>query len=237
MRRAQSHVVGVALMLGVATVALGGLTVTVGSLVDAQTAGADAVRVADDIDGALQPASTTGPHSGRLEFADGSLSSAERDLRVFRNGTAVAEHAVDALVFEAGERRVAYLAGAIVRGRPGNAWLTADPLVSASERNDVFVVGAPRLGGDVAVAGEGSVTVTLRTNVTHDRRTLGAGRYAVAVETATAEPFERYFRERNATVQRRDLDGDGTASVIASYPGTRRGYLVVHDLSLEVAHG
>jgi hypothetical protein len=225
-------------MLGVATVALGGLTVTVGSLVDAQTASADATRIAGQMDEAIQPASTTGPDSGRLQFADGSLTTVERDLRVLRNGSVVAEHAVDALVFEAGDRRVASLGGAIVRGRSGNAWLTADPLVTDSERNAVLVVGVPRLGADgVAVAGAGSVAVTLRTNVTHDRRTLGPGRYAVAVETATPEPFERYFRDNNATVERRDFDGDGTESVVADYPKTRRGYLVVHDLALEVDSG
>ena len=238
MSRAQSHVVGVALLLGITTIALGGLTVTVGSVVDAQTATADATRVADGMDRALQPASTTGPHAGQVRFAGGQLSTVERDLRVLRNGTVVDTVGVDALVFEADDRRVAFLAGALVQGTSGNAWLTRDPLVTDSERTAVVAVGAPRLGaGRIARAGAGPTTLTLRTNVSHARRDLGRGRYAVALETATPEPFERYFERNNATVGRRDFDGDGTPSVVASYPGVRQGYLVVHDLALEVDDG
>lgn len=58
--RGQSHVVGVALLLGISVVALGSLTVVVGSLVDAGTASANAMRVADEMDGALRPVETTG---------------------------------------------------------------------------------------------------------------------------------------------------------------------------------
>jgi hypothetical protein len=238
MSRAQSHVVGVALMLAVAVVAVGGLTAVVGSLVDGQTANADATRVADGMDDALRPLSTTGPHTGRVQFASGQLGTAERDLRVLENGSVVASVPVDALVFESADRRVAYVAGAVVRGRPDNAWFRTDPPVSGSERNGVLVVSAPRLGADGdSVAGTGSAAVTLRTNVSHDRRSLGTGRYTVAIETATPGPFVRHFRARNATVGRRDLDGDGTPSVVATFPGQRRAYLAVHDLSLEVADG
>ncbi|MFC7131818.1 MULTISPECIES: DUF7289 family protein [Salinibaculum] len=238
MSRAQSHVVGVALMLGIAVVALGGLTAAVGSLVDAQTATADAARVADEMDSALRPVSVTGPHAGAVRFADGTLSTVDRDLRVLRNGTVVATHSVGGLVFDAGERRVAFLAGAIVRGSPGNAWLQTPPLVTGSERNAVIAVGVPHLGaGTVARSGHGPTTITLRTNVSHSRRDLGTGRYAVAVETVTPDPFARHFREANATVERRDIDGDDVRSVVATYPGVRRGYLAVHDLALEVDDG
>jgi hypothetical protein len=34
-----------------------------------------------------------------------------------------------------------------------------------------------------------------------------------------------------------DLDGDGVPSVRLTFPGDRRGYLVVHDMRLEVGHG
>ncbi len=236
--RAQSHVVGVALLLGVTAVALGTLTVAVGELVGSGTASADAARVADELDAALQPAETTGPHAGQVHFTEGSLGSVDRDVRVLENGTVVASHPAGGLVFEAGDRRVASVAGAVVRGRPGAAWFTAQPAVLASDRTGVLVVGVPRLGVDhVAVAGQGGTTATLRTNVSHARTDLGEGNFAVAVETATPRPFERYFRDQNATVSRQDLDGDGVESVVAEYPGHRQGYLVVHSLSLEVAGG
>jgi hypothetical protein len=238
MRRAQSHVVGVALMLGISVLALGGLTVGVGEVIDAQTAHADATRIADELDSALQPVSHTGPHSDTVQFADGSLSTAERDLRVYRNGSLVAERPVDALVFTADDRRVAFLAGAIVRGEGGGGWLPTKPPITASERNGVLVVGAPVLGAaDVTVSGSGGTTVRLRTNVSHDRRDLGHGRYEVAIETATPSAFGPYFEAQNATTARRDIDGDGIESTVATYHGTRRGYLVTHNLSLEVADG
>jgi hypothetical protein len=238
MSRAQSHVVGVALMLGISVLALGALTVGVGQVIDAQTAHADATRIADEMDSALQPVSHTGPHTDRLTFADGTLKTADRDLRVYRNGTLVANRSVDALVFTAEDRRVTFLAGAVVRGRAEGGWLAATPPITTSERTDVLVVGAPVLGADdVAVSGTGGTTVTLRTNVTHDRRTLGPGRYEVALETRTPDAFEPYFADQNASLSRRDIDGDGVASTVATYSEAREGYLVTHTLSLEVADG
>jgi len=238
MRRAQSHVVGVALMLGLTTVALGGLTVTVGSIIDAQTASTDATRLAGELDAALGPLERTGPHTGRVHFTDGTLETVEREVRLLENGSVRTTQSVGGLVFEAGDRRVAFLAGAVVRGRQSGAWLVTEPPMVASERNAVVVAGVGRLGvDDVAVGGEGPTSVTLRTNVSHDRRALGTGRYGVAVETATPRPFESYFTGENASVSLRDFDGDGVQSVVATYPGMRRGYLVVHNLSLEVADG
>ncbi|MEF8785818.1 MAG: type IV pilin [Haloarculaceae archaeon] len=238
MSRAQSHVVGVALMLGISVLALGALTVGVGEVIDAQTAHADATRIADEMDTALQPIERTGPHTDTVQFADGSLRTVERDLRVYRNDTLVAERSVGALVFSAGERRVAFVAGAIVRGENGGAWLATEPPITASERNEVLVVGAPVLSaGDTAVSGSGGSTVHLQTNVSHDRRDLGPGRYEVAIETTAHGAFEEYFAGQNASTASRDIDGDGIESMVATYDGTRRGYLVTHNLSLEVAHG
>jgi hypothetical protein len=233
--RAQSHVVGVALLLGITVVALGGLTLAVGALVESGTASADAARVADELDAALRPVETTGHRTGAVRFAGGRLRSVDRQVRLLENGSVVESHSVGALVYETGDRRVAFLSGAVVRGGRGGAWLVSEPPVTASERNAVLVAGVARLGtGDVAVAGSGPTTAWLRTNVSHARTDLGDGNYGLAVETATPRPFERYFADQNASVARADLDGDGVGSVVATYAGRRRGYLVVHDLSLEV---
>ncbi len=235
--RGQSHVVGVALMLGLTVAALGALTAGVGTVLESQAAAADASQVASDLDAALDERAH-GYHSGRVRFSEGSLSTVDRTVRVFRNGSVVGEVGAGGLVFESDDRRAAYVAGAVVRGRGGGAWLTAAPSVTSSERNDVLVVGVPRLGADeVGVGGTGGTAVTLETNVTHRRVDLGRGRFAVAVETATPDALARHFGEANATVSRRDFDGDGTPSVVARYPGRRQGYLVVHDLALEVGDG
>lgn len=236
--RAQSHVVGVALMLGLAVVALGALTVGVGSVVDSQASNADTTRVGEQLGTALEAVERTGQATHQLSFTEGTLSTADRTLRLLENDTVTTEHGVDALVFESGDRRVASLAGAVVRGQEGNAWLLEDPPITSSNRTDVLVVGAPRVNAEhVAVGGRGGVTTTLRTNVSHERTDLGVGEFAVAVETETPEAFERYFERHGATTERHTFAGDEMESVVATYPGQRQAYLVVHDLDLEVHSG
>jgi hypothetical protein len=237
-RRAQSHVVGVALLLGVTVVALAAVTAGVGSTVDSGVARADADRAADAF-ADLDAVTRTGPGTERVAFVDGRLSTVERDVRVLdADGDVVRHVQTDALVFEAGDRRVTYLAGAVVRGTSGNAWFVEEPPIAAGE--DDLLVGAPTVaGGDgvdsgsrVAVGGRGRVALDV--DVTHERTTLPANAYALAVETTTPRPWTAYFEALGATVETRDVDGDGVESVVATFPGSRRLHLVVHALDLEV---
>jgi hypothetical protein len=236
--RGQSHVVGVALLLGVAVIALAALTATIGAVVESNAARADAARVAADFDGALDPVETTGRDRGRVSFTEGELRPVDRDLRVLNASGTVRRVRVDALVYAAGSRRVAFLAGAVVRGTGAAAEFRTPPPITASRSapgTGVLVVGAARLGSPAAVSGTGGVRVALRTDVSHARSSLGEGRWRVAVETATPGPWRAFFDRQGATVRTRDLDGDGLASVVADYPGRRAAYLVVHDLDAEVA--
>ncbi len=235
--RGQSSVVGVALLLGVTVVSLGLLTAGIGTVVGDSAARADARQVASGFESALRPVEVTGPYRGEVTFSEGTLRTVDRDLRVLAGGRVVERVAVGALVFESGGHRTAYLAGGVVRGRGENAWLATTPPVTASRDGGpagVLVVGAPKLGGTADVAGSGGVVATLATDVTHERSALGEGSYAVAIETATPTAWGPFFRERGARVAHRDFDGDGTTSVVATFPSRRRGYLVVHDLRLEV---
>lgn len=248
--RAQSNVVGVAILLGVVVVALGSLTAGIGAIVEENAAAADSARVADDFDAALDPVEATGVHRGRVSFTDGELQTKERDLRVLNESGTVRTVSADALVFTAGDRRVAFLAGAVVRGPPDNAKVRTPPPITASRSGatgvgagggpddadppGVLVVGAPALNGSVAVSGSGGASVALRTEVTHRRSLLGNGTYRVAIETATPEAWRRHFERRNASVTTRDFDGDGVPSVVAAYPGERVAYLVVHEMDVEV---
>jgi hypothetical protein len=235
--RAQSNVVGVALLLGATVIALGALTASVGALVDGHAARSDAQRVAQDLDDAIRPVETTGYRRGEVRFASGQLRTVDRQLRVFDSGGLVANLDVGGLVFEHGDRRVAAVAGGVVRGSGDEAWTVDPPPVVGSDSTDVLVVGAATLNAsDQAVGGDG-VTARLATNVSHDRRTLGTDTYRVAVETEAPGAFERVFEDRGATVTRRDIDGDGVPSVVAQFPGSRRAYLVEHDLRLEVNGG
>jgi len=229
---AQSHVVGVALLLGVTVVALAAVTAGVGSTVDAGVSRADADRAAETFAG-IDAVSRTRPGVERVEFADGRLRTVERDLRVLDDDGVVERVPVDALVFESGNRRVAYAAGAVVRGQPGRAWLVADPPVAAGD--DTLLVGAPTLGGTAGTRSVGGAgRVELAVDVSHDRDSLPRDAYRLAIETRTPGPWERYFESLGATVDTRDIDGDGVDSVVATFPGQRRLHLVVHALDLEV---
>lgn len=235
--RAQSHVVGVALMLGVAVLALGTLTAGVGTLVDSQTASADAQRVADGFDRALTGAEHTGTASYDIAFSEGTIRTENRTIRVLSNGTVVETVEAGAVVYDHDEGRVIGLAGAVVRDS-GNTFLSDPPSIAHSSRTAVLVVGVPTLGTDrTSISGGDGVTATVRTNVTHDRRELGVGNYAVAIETTTPAPFRRYFEEEGATVTTRSFPGDAHDSLVADFSGLRQGYLVVHNLSLEVSNG
>jgi len=236
--RAQSHVVGVALLMGVTVLALAGLTASIGALVEANAATADATRVADELDGALDPVETTGRNSGRVHFTAGTLETVEREVRILDASGVRTTVDAGGLVFESGDQRVAYVTDAVLRGTGENAWLYDAPPVTAERDGDVVVVSVTRLNASgIAVGGTGGTAVTLRSNVSHERRRLGTGTHGVAIETTTPEPLVRWFRDRNATTGRRDFDGDGVGSVVARFPGDRTGYLVVHDVRLEVGHG
>lgn len=232
-RRAQANVVGVALLLAITTISLGVLTAGVGTVVQSNAAAADANRVADSFAG-LQPAKSTGVERQRLAFGAGSLRVVDRTVRVLEGGEVVATHDADALVFETGDRRVTFLAGAVVRGTGEAARIAERPPVSTAD--SLLVVGLPVLNatGPDSVSGSGATRLTLRTDTSHERTDLGEGRYRLAVETATPRAWERHFAAGGAEMSRRDFDGDGVPSVVATYPGERTAYLVVHDAALEV---
>lgn len=232
--RGQANVIGVALLVAVTVLALGTLTASIGSVVEADAARADARRVADGFDTALEPVAATGPRTGRVTFAGGDLEPVDRQVRVLDASGVVRTVDADALVFTRGSRQVTFLAGAVVRGSSPGGTMRTDPPVTASRGGGALVVGVATLGDDVGAVG-GSGTVRLRTNVTHRRSALGTGRFRVAVETTTPRPWRAYFERTGATVSTRDIDGDGLESVVARYPGSREAWLVVHDLNLEVA--
>ncbi|WP_136717982.1 DUF7289 family protein [Halorientalis salina] len=236
--RGQSHVIGVAVLMGITVIALAGLTAGIGTLVESNAASADSTRVADDLSTALEPVETTGHHRGEVGFTDGRLRTVEREVRILNETGVVRRVDAGGLVFEAGDRRVSYVDDAIVRQSGTNTWLHEPPSLTTGRDGGVLIASVARLNAsDVAVSGERSSAVTLATNVSHERTELGTDTYGVAIETKTPRPLERWFRERNATVSRRDFDGDGVESVVGRFPGNRTGYLVVHDMHLEVADG
>lgn len=250
MNRAQSHVVGVALLLGITALALAGLTVTVGTAIDASAGSVATGQVADGFDDALRPLRVTGPHTGTVSITDGTIESEDRTLRLLNDSGVVTSVGVGALLYETDANRVTFLSGAIVRGKPGSAVVSHEPPITTSAQ--ALVVGAAAIGdsdssADISLGVGGgtgplgveesnrATTLLLHTTVGHSRTTFSDGRWRLGIETETPEAWSSYFRERGATTTQRDFDGDGVPSVVASFPGSKRAILVVHALNLEVA--
>jgi hypothetical protein len=229
--------VGVALLLALTVVAVGALTVATGDAVERGAAAADAGRVADDV--AELADVTGGSGTVRLRFADGRLRTVDREVRVLDRGGVVRTVDVGGLVYERGRHRVAFVAGAVVRGRGDRAWVHTGPRLRAS--GGTLLVSVVALGADAGrgvVAGGGTGGAALRTAPTHGRTDLPADARRVAVETETPAAWERALSAAGArAVERRDLDGDGVASVVGTFPPGERAYLAVHDLRAEVVAG
>ncbi|RDI71335.1 DUF7289 family protein [Halopelagius longus] len=236
--RAQSAVVGVALLLAMTVVGIGALTAAAGTALQDGVAASESARIADALDDSLDHTDGAGRDESTVEVAGGTLRVENRTVRVLNDSDTVWAADAGAVVYETGDgsRRVAYHAGAVTASHAGVGRMDAPPSVAPA--NGTLYVGVPVLnatGSDAVSAFGTSVDVTFRTNATHEAHTLPENRYRVAVETPTPAPWERHFAERNATTTRRDFDGDGTESVVAAFPGRRSVRLVVHDLRLEVA--
>ncbi|MFC6787271.1 hypothetical protein ACFQFH_15785 [Halobaculum halobium] len=229
-RRGQSHVIGVALLLGITAVSMAGLTATVGTVVESNAAGVDAGRVSADLDAALSPVEVTGHHRGTVSYSDGRLHTVNRTVRVLNASGEVRRVEAGGVVWSSHGHRVAFVAGAVVRGPPGNAVMDADPPLATSA--GTAVAGVAVLG-DARFSYAGGGRVPLSTRVTHDRSAYGDGEWQIAVETATPRPWRAFFERRGATTSTRDFDGDGVDSVVARFPGTRELHLVVHRVHAE----
>lgn len=242
-RRAQSHVVGVALLLGFTTLALAGVTASVGTTVDTATDAVTERRVADALAEATRASGRAEPDDATVGLTDGHLAVVDRTVRVW-NDTEELVVDSDALVYRSEGVRVAAVAGAVVRGSPGAARLHR-PLGVGSTAS-TLVVGVTALNptdttrghswsfGAGAAARQHPTTLELTTDVSHDARRRPRGEWTIAVETTTPVPFERFFESRGAGVHRADLDGDGVDSVVAAFASSRRLLVVVHRLGLEV---
>lgn len=242
MSRGQAHVVGVSLMVAVTVLALGGLTMTIGSVVDAGASAAEADRVADGMAAVADPSDVVGSAEAELRFGDGSLRTENRTVRVIDadDGRVIERVASDALVYEVGDYTVVGASDAVLRVGSGGARMVDEPSVAADrEPGGVLVIGAPDIDGpDRTVSTTGAARVGVRTTVEHERRDLGQQRVRVAVETAHPRPWAAYFEDRGATVvdRRAGFADDRHDSVVAEFDGERQTYLVVHHAEMEVAY-
>ncbi len=239
MTRGQSHVVGVAILLAVTVVSLGGLTATVADTVDAGTDHVAERQAATQLADAVRPRRVTGTHTGRLAVGSGRIETVPRTVRLLNDSGTVRRIAADALVYRTDDTRVATVAGAVVRGRPGAPTVVRRP--SLRRAADTLVVGVAALGdredratASVGVGGHGPVRsqIPLRTNVSHHATRYPTDTWRVAIETATPDAVAASLNTAGDTAQR-DFDDDGVPSVVV-HVTDRRVVFVVHALRLEV---
>lgn len=242
-------------MIGITVLALGTLTMTIGSVVESGASSAEADRVADAMTVVADPSDVVGTAEAELRFGEGQLTVERRSIRVrgpanasagqpgnaSAGWTTVATVDSDALVYEVGDWRVVGAGGAVLQAGTGGATMVSEPSIVADRTpGGVVVIGAPAVEApELAVSTTAAARIGLRSTVTHRRRDLGERRVRVAVETEYPRPWVAYFRRQNATVvdRQRALDGDDVDSVVVEFEGTRRTYLVVHRADVEVTGG
>lgn len=233
--RGQSNVIGVAVLIGLTMISLGTLTAAVGTVVESNAAAADADRVADDLEAAIQPVEATGRHTGRISFTDGVFRPIDRTVRL-HDGDSWTAYEADGVAYESGSHRVIAVAGAIVRDYGGGARMYRDPPFAVSAEVALFGIALLERDRTRTVTADEATTLSLATTVSHEREALGDGEFAIAVETDAPGAWERYFERIGADVDRKTFDGDEHDSVVARFDGPRTGYLVRHTLELEVRH-
>ncbi len=234
--RGQTAVVGVALLLALTVLAIGGLTATAGSIVDDGATTAATTRVGADLATALGPA--PGNSKTTLELTDGTIRVVNRSVWLLTGDDVVWAAHAGAVVYADGDQRVTGFAGAVVRSDDRGSRMVAPSRITPARES--LYVGVPTLnatGADGIATGDRRLAVTLRTDAETARDTLPAGDYRVAVETRDPEAWERHLSDRGAATERRDIDGDGVPSVVASFDSHKTVRLVVHDIRLDVGVG
>lgn len=233
-------------MIGLTVLALGGLTVAIGTVVDSGASDAEANRVAEAMTIVAEPGDVVGTAEAELRFGDGTLTTEERAIRVIdaSNGSVIERVDSDVLVYSVDDYSVIGGNGAVLRGAASGATMVESPSIVADRGNSgVLLLGAPAIDAEnVSFGTNGPARVTLRASVSHDRRDLGERNVRVAVETAYPRAWAEFFERKGATVVNRSRtfdDGNGGAdaetSVVAEFPGQRQTYLVVHHTDLGVS--
>ena len=262
--RGQSHVVGIALLLGITVIALAGLTAGIGSLVGHNAASADAERVADALDDAHAPSETVGTRNTELPVGSGVIGTEQRTIRLFginRSadppplGSLNPEHnateqlaglETDTLVYENEHRTVRTEAGAILVGGDSTRMYRSPPIHVDSRDDEPLLLGLSDVDADVPSlsVGERGARLSVTTAVEHERQSLSADEYRIAVETAHPDAWLRHFGDDIPTTTTDDLPGGNestadneTTVVVAAVPGNRPAYLVVHRSTLGVRVG
>ncbi|AGN01325.1 hypothetical protein L593_06890 [Salinarchaeum sp. Harcht-Bsk1] len=230
-------------MVGLTVLALGGLTVAIGTVVDSSASNAEANRVADAMTVVAEPGDVVGTAEAELRFGDGSLRTENRTIRILdaANGTVIERVDSAVLVYTVGDWTVIGGNGAVLRAGSGGASMVESPsIVADPDPNGPLLLGVPAIDAEaLSIDTDAAARVTFRASVTHDRRDLGSRRIRVVVETAYPDAWQRYFERNGATVidRSRSFPSDGAdaeTSIVAEYAGPRQTYLVLHRTDLEV---
>lgn len=233
--RGQANVVGVALLLGIGVVAIGLLTASVGGLVDAQLAAADADAATTGFSELRDGVFAGTNESYSLRVADGDLSRVNRTVRLLPDGGENRTYDADGYAATFGGHRVAFVGGAVVRGTGDEARLVTPPPLSFA--GDAAFLSLSTLTAASTDGGGLGGGAKLRTETNRTVTDLPRDSYTVAVETATPAAWERAFEARGYNATRTDFDGDGVTSVAATVPEERTLAVARYDVTVVVDRG
>lgn len=235
--RAQSAVVGVAVLLALTVVSVAVLTAGAGTVVDDAAAGADAARVADRLAERYRPARVVGTRTVDLTVTGGTLRTVPREVALRRGNDTVVAPRTAALRFDRDGATVRALGRAVVRGDRDGALAVREPEAVrrvVADGRTTLVVSLVALAGTVDRTLGESERLRLAVTASHVRARPPAGNYTLRVETATPGPWRRHLADRARSVRVVDRDGDGVPSVVAELGPADEVLVVVHRLEVTV---
>lgn len=236
--RAQTEVVAVALLLGITVISMGTLTLTIGTALDENAASVDANGVATDFRAAIKPVTTSGTREATVSFAGGTLRSSTRTMRLLDGSDNVIGDPweIGVLIYERDEHRVMSIGGAVIHARSGYARFYDSVPVATSPAAILVGVVDLQPTDQITHGGTDASTLRFKTTVSHERTELGEDEYTIAIETTTPDPWQAEFERLGARTTLESFDEDEEPSVVARFDGERMGYVVTHEVELEVFH-
>lgn len=230
--RAQSAVIGVALLMVITVVSIGVLTAGTGVLVDEAGRNADVQRVTDRLLEGYEPRTLLGGSTISLPVTGGTLETVPRTIEIRRAGSPVEIFETAGIRYRRAGHSVTAVGQAILRDRGGRARFIREPrLVRVFESGGKRVLSISvvlvedTLDHTVHRAGEQRLTVM----ATHERRMLEPGRYAIALETTAPEAWERALEDLAKWIRIEERGEDGRYRLLVEFGR-------VHEVRLVVTH-
>jgi flagellin-like protein len=236
-QRAQSAVIGVALLMVITVVSIGVLTAGTGLLVDEAGRNADAQRVADRLLAGYEPRTLLGATTISLPVTGGHLYTVPRTIEVHRFGDPVATFETAAIRYQRAGHRVSASGQALVQGRgPDARFLRRPALVTVleAEGQRVLSISVVRIESDIDHGVDRPGSLALSLVATHERRELDPGRYTLSLETDEPVLWERALGQVAKWTRVQETDTPGQYRIVAEIGRVDQVRLLVTHLEVRI---